>query len=283
MKNSFPESSENSNLVFEKIKKLGNKGIEYWSARELQIALGYVAWSNFQSAVNRAIKNLDEINGLRTDHFVAGIKMVTLGSDSEREVEDILLSRFACYLITLNADPKNRAVALAKSYFAVQTRRTEIADENNEQIKDPIDAGKRIFLREQLREHNKALASAAKNAGVNTPFEYAIFQDAGYKGLYGGLGNKEIHKLKGLKKTQQIIDHMGTTELAANLFRATQTEEKIRREAIKGKIQANSAHKEIGMKVRKTIEEIGGTMPEKLPAEPSIKKELPKLANKKRL
>jgi len=197
--------------------------------------------------------------------------MVPIGSGAAREVEDVRLSRYACYLIVQNADSSKEIVALGQTYFAVQTRLQEIQQMREYQRLKTEDE-KRIFLREEMSLHNKQLAEAAKGAGVIEPLDYAIFQNHGYQGLYGGLTARDIHTRKGLKKNQQILDHMGSTELAANLFRATQTEEKLRRDNIKGKVVANQTHFEVGKKVRKTIEDIGGTMPENLPAVESIKK-----------
>lgn len=187
--------------------------------------------------------------------------MVSLGSESIREVADYMLSRYACYLIVQNGDPSKEIIALGQTYFAVKARQQELIEEydrlNEEQ--------KRLAIRQQMREHNIALADAAHEAGVISQKDYAIFQNQGYKGLYGGLGQGEIHARKGLKKSQEILDHMGSTELAANLFRATQTEEKLRRDDIQGIPEANAAHYEVGQKVRKTIAELGGAMPEDLP------------------
>ena len=187
--------------------------------------------------------------------------MVALGSGAERKIEDFHLSRYACYLIAMNGDPRKRAVALAQTYFAVKTRQQELVENYDSLSEDQ----KRLAIRHEMREHNKALATAARDAGVISRMDYAIFQNAGYKGLYGGLGAKDIHKRKGLKKSQQILDHMGSTELAANLFRATQTEEKLRRDEVQGKENANATHYGVGKKVRQTIAELGGTMPEHLP------------------
>ena len=206
--------------------------------------------------------------------------MVQIGSGAERELDTIHLSRYACYLIVQNADPSKEIVALGQTYFAVQTRKQEIIESKKYQELKTEDE-KRLFLRNEMKAHNKTLAATAKEAGVIEAIDYAIFQDHGYKGLYGGLGSKGIHKKRELKEGQQILDHMGSTELAANLFRATQTEEKIRRENIKGKEKANQTHFEVGLKVRKTIKEIGGEMPENLPVVESIKKIERK--NKKRI
>lgn len=186
----------------------------------------------------------------------------------EKIIEDLELSRYACYLIVQNADPRKSVVALGQTYFAIQTRKQEV-QEDFEQLSEDR---KRLLIRNDLKEHNKHLVDAAKDAGVETNLEYAIFQNHGYMGLYGGLTAQGIHEKKGLKKSQKILDHMNSTELAANLFRATQTEEKLKRDNIKGKDQANQTHYEVGSKVRQTIKDLGGTMPEDLPTpEQSIK------------
>lgn len=202
-------------------------------------------------------------------HFVKSTEMITIGKGAEREVETWLMSRYACYLAVQNADPAKAIVAQAQTYFAIQTRRAETLLDK-EALTD--DEQKRLILRREVSKHNAHLASAASDAGVVTPLDYAIFQNHGYEGLYGGLDAKDIHKRKGLKKSQNILDHMGSTELAANLFRATQTEEVLRKENIKGKANANRTHKEVGAKVRKAIKDIGGTMPENLPTPESIKR-----------
>lgn len=211
--------------AFESIRKVNQYGRDYWSARELAKVLGYLEYRNFLPVIDKA-KEACLNSGQKTqDHFVDMHEMVSVGSGASREMPTVALSRYACYLIVQNADPAKPIVALGQTYFAVQTRKQEIIEEADfNRLK--TEEEKRLFLRNELKVHNKQLAGVAKNAGVLEPVDYAIFQDHGYKGLYGGLASKDIHRKKGLKKSQQILDHMGSTEFAANLFRATQTEEK---------------------------------------------------------
>jgi DNA-damage-inducible protein D len=249
--------------TFESLKKINDDKIEFWFARELQTVLDYSSWDKFKRVLQKAMKACGNSEQVTDDHFSQVVKMVELGSGSKREIEDYALSRYACYLIVQNADPSKPVIANGQTYFAIQTRRQELADD--EAFQRLKEEEKRLFLRKEMREHNKQLVEAAQQAGVESNLDFAIFQNHGYKGLYGGLDAKGIHKRKGLKKSQQILDNMGSTELAANLFRATQTEEKLRRENIKGKAKANKTHYAVGKKVRQTIEELGGTMPEDLP------------------
>ena len=257
---------------FEKIKRISEEGYEYWSARDLSKLLEYTEYRKFLNPINKAMESCKNNGEAVEDHFAQVGDMVKIGSGAEREVDDIILSRFACYLVVQNADPSKKNVALGQAYFAVKTREKELIEEEEQKLLESEENSKRLLLREQMKTHNKQLAEAASEAGVKEPRDYAIFQNYGYKGLYGGLSQQDIHARKGLKKSQNILDHMGSTELAANLFRATQTEEKLRRENIKGKYQANQTHYEVGKKVRQTIEELGGTMPEDLPTVESIKK-----------
>jgi DNA-damage-inducible protein D len=255
--------------VFEGIKHLNGIGQEYWSGRELYKVLNYIKWEKFLNVIDKAKEACKNSGQDIDDHFPRMEKMVELGSGAKRDIGDLHLSRYACYLIIQNADPAKEVVAQGQTYFAIQTRKQELLEQEFDQLKSEED--KRLYLRKEMAEHNKHLADAAKDAGVIQPWEYAVFQNHGYMGLYDGLGAKEIHSKKNLKKNQNILDHMGSTELAANLFRATQTEEKLKREKIKGKQNANKTHYEVGKKVRQTIKELGGTMPEDLPAEDSIK------------
>jgi DNA-damage-inducible protein D len=250
---------------FEKIKQINEYGQEFWSARELAKLIEYTDFRNFVNVIEKAKQACFNSGQEVYDHFVEVNEMVQIGSGATREMKSFTLSRYACYLIIQNADPSKEIVALGQTYFAVQTRIQELSEIDSEDKK-------RMFLRDELKNHNVKLADAAKNAGVIEAIDYAVFQDHGYKGLYGGLGAKDIHAKKELKKSQKILDHMGSTELAANLFRATQAEEKLRRENVKGKAKANKTHYDVGKKVRETIEELGGTMPEDLPVADSIKK-----------
>lgn len=259
---------EKDESIFEDIKHSFEDGTEYWYARELQTVLEYSDWRNFTNVIDKA-RIACENSGIPVeDHFVDVTKMVDIGSGAERKVNDIQLSRYACYLIMQNGDPRKEVIAIGQTYFAVKTRQQEII-ENYDIL---TENQKRLAIRNEIIAHNKALAEVARQAGITEPMEYAVFQNWGYKGLYGGMDMRAIHKHKGLKKSQKILDHMGSTELAANLFRATQTEEKLRREQVQGKTEANRTHYEVGKKVRETIQELGGTMPEDLPTpEKSIK------------
>lgn len=263
--------SKKHNTLFESIKEFDENGNEYWGARKLSKVLEYSEFRHFLPVIDRAKEACTNSRHEITDHFEDYLEEIIHGKGAKQEYESVKLSRYACYLIVQNADPSKEVVAQGQTYFAVQTRLQEIR-QMEEYNRLASEDEKRLFLREEMKRHNIQLADAAKFAGVVEPVDYAIFQNHGYMGLYGGLDAKGIHKNKGLKKSQNILDHMGSTELAANLFRATQTEEKLRRDNIKGKQQANKTHFEIGKKVRKTIEEIGGTMPENLPVADSIKK-----------
>jgi DNA-damage-inducible protein D len=265
------ELSKKGQSIFEQIRQVDEHGNEYWGARQLAKALDYTDFRNFLSVIGKAKEACKNSGHTIEDHLVDFNEMVPIGSGAQREMESVKLSRYACYLIVQNADPSKEIVATGQTYFAIQTRLQEIR-QMDEYNKLSTEEEKRLFLRNEMKKHNTQLAEAAKDAGVIEPVDYAIFQNHGYMGLYGGLDAKGIHHRKGLKKSQNILDHMGSTELAANLFRATQTEEKLRRENIKGKGKANQTHFDVGKKVRQTIKELGGTMPESLPTEESIKK-----------
>lgn len=258
--------------IFEDLKYTNEYGEEFWYARDLQQVLEYAEWRNFKLVVEKAKMACEVSNNEVLDHFVDVNKMVQIGSNATREVDDIMLSRYACYLIVQNGDPRKQVIALGQTYFAIKTRQQEII----ENYEDLTEDQKRLAIRNEIINHNKSLAEAADLAGVKTPLEYAVFQNHGYMGLYGGLKAQDIHKQKGLKRNQKILDHMGSTELAANLFRATQTDDKLRRENIQGKEEANKTHYEVGKAVRKTIKDLGGSMPEDLPVPKKSVKQIEK-------
>lgn len=266
--------SKKTRTLFDSIKHVDEDGNEYWTARELASALGYVDYRKFKAVGDKAWEACKNSVNNPQDHFVRMAEMVKIGSGAERQIDNVKISRYGCYLTVQNADPSKPIVAQAQTYFAIQTRRAEtlltVTMESQESMTD--DEQKRLMLRREMTKHNTQLASAAKSAGVITAMDYAIFQNHGYRGLYGGLDAGDIKMRKGLSKSQNILDYMGSTELAANLFRATQAEDKLRREGVTGKDNANRVHREVGMKVRKTIRELGGTMPEDLPIADSIKR-----------
>ena len=269
-KNNYTES------LFESIRHVNKYGQEFWYARDLQIALEYTEWRNFCKVIEKAKEACRGSNNAVSDHFVDVNKIVNAGATS-KDIGDIQLSRYACYLIVQNGDPRKKVIALGQTYFAVKTRQQELI-ENYENLSEDQ---KRIAIRQEMKEHNKMLVAAAKDAGVETTLDYAIFQNYGYIGLYGGLKASDIKERKGLKKSQDILDYMGYEELAANLFRATQTEAKLRRENIQGKQEANKTHFEVGKKVRDTIKDLGGTMPEDLPTPEKSIQQLERAQKKK--
>lgn len=246
--------------TFEIIKRFDDNGSEYWSSRELAKVLEYPDYRKFLNVIDKAKVACENSDEVIHNHFVHRDEMVQIGSGAERTIDTVYLSRYACYLIVQNSDPTKVVVAKGQTYFAFQTRRQERTD-------TLVEDNNRIFLREEMKKHNTSLLHTASEAGVES---FAIFQNAGYKGLYGGLTMQDIHSRKNLKKSQKILDHMGSEELAANLFRATQTEAKIKRENIKGQGNASLAHLEVGQKVRNTIASLGGTMPEELPTPDAI-------------
>lgn len=245
---------------FEDIKHIRNDGSEYWSARELAPVLDYAKWENFQKTISRAMIACENSGHSVSDDFPEVRKIVEAGVTSKPR-KDYELSRYACYLIVQNGDPRKEVIALGQTYFAIQTYRQELADHFNQLDEDR----RRLVVRGDIKQWNQLLAETAHDAGVITNEEFAIFQNAGYMGLYGGLDVDDIHNKKGLTINQKILDYMGSTELIANLFRISQTEEKLRKDNIQGADKATQTHYTVGREVRKAIEKIGGTMPEDLP------------------
>lgn len=245
---------------FEAIKQVKEDGTEFWSARELAPVLEYTKWENFQNVIKRAMIACENSGHLVENDFPEVRKIVDAGITS-KPVRDYELTRYACYLIVQNGDPRKEVIALGQTYFAIQTYRQEVADHFNELDEDR----RRLVVRGDIKQWNQMLAETAHNAGVITNEEFAIFQNAGYIGLYGGLDVDDIHKRKNLEVGQKILDYMGSTELIANLFRISQTEEKLRKDEVDNAKTATSIHYSVGKEVRSAIEKIGGTMPEDLP------------------
>ena len=244
---------------FEGLRQINEFGAEYWSARDLQTLLGYSQWRRFEQAIERALSSCRE-SGNPPDHFAGAGKMIHLAKGAQRDVDDFHLSRFACYLIAQNGDPRKPEIAQAQQYFAIQTRRQELSDQ-------AAADQERLELRKQTSEEFKALSGAAQQAGVQSRM-FGVFHDAGYKGLYNGLGNEAIKAKKGIPSKENLMDRMNATELAANQFRMTQTRDKLAREGINSQTQAIKTHEAVGKEVRDAIQRIGGTLPEHIaPAE----------------
>ncbi len=260
---SVPKNSETAigGNAFEKLRKENQHGVGYWSAREIQPMLGYAEWRTFLNVIQKAITSCGESDNSPENHFVSAPKMVDLGSGGQRGIEDYHLSRFACYLVAQNGDPRKPEVAFAQKYFAIQTRRQELSDKFADDLE-------RVEMRKQVSEEFKELSGAARKAGVQNSM-FGIFHDAGYKGLYGGLGADAIKARKSIPQKDGLMDRMGTTELAANQFRMTQTRDKLA--DVTSQAAAIQTHVSVGQEVRKAIERIGGTLPENIPAAEHIK------------
>lgn len=273
---------EYNETTFESIKHINEFGNEYWLARELMMALEYTRWGNFEKVIEKAKLACELSENIVTDHFADVSKMVLIGSNAQRKQNDYELSRYACYLIVQNADPRKKVVAYGQTYFAVQTRKQEITEEYFNSLNENR---KRLITRGQTIAKNKTLYKAAKDSGV---VNYGKFTNYGYQGLYGGENAKQIAKRKGLTDKDEILDYMGSEELADNLFRIVQTEAKLKNEKINNEKDANMAHHEVGRAVRETIKKLGGTLPENLPTpNKSIAQieleELSKLENKQNI
>jgi len=262
--------------TFDDIKHLDELGNEYWEAREFMLVLGYSKWGNFNKVIDKAKIACNISNNNVYEHFADAGKVLEVGNKAKMKVTDFHLSRYACYLIVQNADPRKKAVALGQTYFAVQTRRMEI---NQEEYSKLSEDEKRLYTRINVKNKNKYLFDTAKNAGVTN---YGKFNDYGYKGLYNGKSAKQIAKRKGIDPDKEdILDYMGSTELAANLFRITQTDEVLKNKQVDNEDDACKTHNAVGQAVRQTIKKIGGTMPEKLPTPEKSIKELEKEELKK--
>ncbi len=249
--------------TFEELKLLNEHGAEYWSARDLQPLLGYSQWRRFEDAIRRAMTSCEQSGNKTGHHFAGAGKPITGGKGAVQVVEDYHLSRFACYLIAQNGDPRKPAIARAQKYFAVQTRRQELSDEHAADME-------RLELRKQAAEEFKALSGAARQAGVENRM-FGVFHDAGYKGMYGGLGNEAIKSTKGIAAKENLMDRMNATELAANQFRMTQTRDKLAREKVRTQRRAIDTHEAVGKEVRDAIKRIGGALPERIPPAEHIK------------
>lgn len=267
------EAPTPTNASFEDLKQMNEHGAEYWSARALQPLLGYDQWRRFEQAIKRAQDACKESGNEPLDHFAGAGKMIPLAKGAEREVQDFHLSRFACYLIAINGDPRKPEIALAQQYFIVQARRQEVSDQL-------LADKERLEIRKQTAEEFKALSGAAQKAGVHGRM-FGVFHDAGYKGLYGGIGNEQIKKRKGIPAKEQLLDRMNATELAANQFRMTQTRDKLAREGVSTEQQAIRTHADVGNEVRNAIRRIGGTLPENIPPAEHIKTVEKRLKNAK--
>ena len=259
--------------IFESIKHVDEDGNEYWYARELQKVLEYTEWRKFVGVIKKAINSCKASNYVASDHFVGTDKMINLGKGGQRKVPDYKLSRYACYLIAQNGDSRKKVIALAQTYFAIQTRKQELLEEEYNSLTEDE---KRIYQRNQARKGNYNLNKTAVNSGVK---DLARFHNAGYKGLYNGETTDDIFKRKKLRYREDILDNMGSEELADNIFRIAQTDAKLKRDNVDNEYTANSVHFEVGKKVRNTIKELGGTMPENLPTPDKSLKELEKEKN----
>ncbi len=264
------KTSSYTNENFENIKHIDENGVEYWYARELQKILEYNKWENFEKVIRKAKQSCENSNISNLDHFLDVRKMVAIGSGAEKEIKDYKLTRYACYLIAQNGDSRKKVIALAQTYFAIQTRKQELTEKEYSMLTEDE---KRFYQRNLTRKGNYSLNQAAKNAGVKN---FDKFHNAGYKGLYNGETADDIAKRKDLRYREDILDNMGSEELAANLFRITQTESRLKRDNIQTESAANKTHYEVGSKIRNTIKELGGTMPEDLPTPEKSLKQLEK-------
>ena len=264
------EIKEYTEKIFEDIKHIDLNGCEFWYARELMPVLEYTLWQRFSNVINKAVENCKNSNYNVSDHFIGADKMINLAKGAQRKVLDYKLSRYACYLIVLNCDSRKKVIALAKTYFAIQTRKQELMERDYESLTEDE---KRFYQRNLTRKGNYSLNIAARNAGVKN---FDRFHNSGYRGLYNGETANDIAKRKNLRYREDILDNMCSDELIANLFRISLTEQKLKNENIKLDSDANIAHYEVGKDIRDTIKKQGGTLPEKFPTPDKSLKELEK-------
>lgn len=269
------EIKEYTEKVFEDIKHIDENGNEYWYARELMVVLEYKEWRKFDKVIKKAMEACTGSNYYTLDHFVFKDKMINIAKGAQRRIQDYKLSRYACYLIVQNCNPRIKIIALAQTYFAIQTRKQELSEK---EYKELTEDEKRLYRRNQVRKGNYNLNQTAVNSGVK---DLARFHNAGYKGLYNGETADDIFKRKKLRYREDILDNMGSEELADNIFRIAQTDAKLKRDNVDNEYTANSVHYEVGKIVRKAIKEAGGTMPEDLPTPDKSLKELAKENNDK--
>ena len=262
--NENQQSSQQQQPDFDSIRQVNEGGLEYWSARDLASLLGYDTWQRFESAIKRAMIACEQVGQAVNDHISGAANMIVVGKGAKRQVKDYLLSRFGAYLTAQNGDPRKPEIAAAQAYFAVSTRENEVAYQMLEEQNE------RVSTRQLMDEGNRELEQVARQAGV-LPRSFGLFHRAGYEGLYGGIGPEEIKLLKGVEPKEDLLDRMGSEELANNSFRAFQTSAKLRRDGVNSQAKAIETHREVGQEIRGLIEKIGGTLPEELPAEPSIK------------
>lgn len=261
---------EKTEKAFEDIKHIDKNGNEYWYARELMTALDYTKWENFKKVINKAKEACKGSNLDVKEHFPDIRKVLKVGNKAKMNIDDVQLTRYACYLIAQNGDSRKKAIALAQTYFAVKTRERELTEEQYTQLSEDE---RRLYNRITVKNRNKYLFDTAKSSGVK---DYAKFNNAGYKGLYNGETAEDIAKRKGLEKNQAILDYMGSAELGANIFRITQTDELLKNNNIDTEADACNTHNKVGQAVRETIKKLGGTMPEDLPTPKKSIRELEK-------
>ena len=272
--NNVNKVNKNTNKNFEEIKHIDENGVEYWYARELMHILEYKQWRRFESVIDKAKQTCENSGISAFEHFVDVGKLSKRANNAEVEINDYKLSRYACYLIAQNGDSRKKVIALAQTYFAVQTRKQEISEKEYSMLTEDE---KRFYQRDLTRKGNYSLNIAAKNAGVKN---FDKFHNSGYKGLYNGETADDIAKRKGLRYREDILDNMGSDELIANLFRISQTEQKLKRDKVNTEKRACDTHNKIGKIVRNAIKEAGGTMPEDLPTPKKSLKQLEKETNK---